>query len=324
MEKIYSVNLNGTVADFVDETARAGLETKADIENTYTKSEVDELVEEAATKANDGILTIQKNGTTVQTFTANQATNATANITVPVNLSELTADATHRLVTDTEKTKWNNKADASSVITVTLLASGWTNNTQTVTATGIKASSNGVVGMLNTATAAQLEAAMDAELTITTIDTNSVTFICENEPQIDIPVGILSGGGGGGGGGGGTTDYADLDNKPQIGGVTLSGNKSLDDLSIQHKLTAGTNITIQNNVISSTGGGLGTKLTSTVSGDTVSFTSAAITANAVIDDLYIQNIFIGIVDKVINGTTITYTLEDNSANGASAVIWVRE
>lgn len=35
---------------------------------------------------------------------------------------------------------------------------------------------------------------------------------------------------GGGGGGGGTTNYNDLTNKPQIGGVTLSGNKSLSDL----------------------------------------------------------------------------------------------
>ena len=33
-----------------------------------------------------------------------------------------------------------------------------------------------------------------------------------------------------GGGGGGTDDYSDLTNKPQINGVTLSGNKSLSDL----------------------------------------------------------------------------------------------
>lgn len=41
-----------------------------------------------------------------------------------------------------------------------------------------------------------------------------------------------SGGGGGGGGGGGTSDYTDLDNKPQINGVTLSGNKTTSDLDI--------------------------------------------------------------------------------------------
>ena len=42
---------------------------------------------------NDGTLTIQKNGTNVATFTANQSTNATANITVPVNTSDLVNDS---------------------------------------------------------------------------------------------------------------------------------------------------------------------------------------------------------------------------------------
>ena len=37
---------------------------------------------------------------------------------------------------------------------------------------------------------------------------------------------------GGGGGGGGTSDYSDLTNKPQINGVTLSGNKSAAQLSL--------------------------------------------------------------------------------------------
>ncbi len=42
---------------------------------------------------NNGTLTIQKNGTVVATFGANQSTNATANITVPVKVSELTNDS---------------------------------------------------------------------------------------------------------------------------------------------------------------------------------------------------------------------------------------
>jgi hypothetical protein len=41
---------------------------------------------------NDATLTIQKNGTTVTTFTANSATNTTANITVPTKTSDLTND----------------------------------------------------------------------------------------------------------------------------------------------------------------------------------------------------------------------------------------
>ena len=42
---------------------------------------------------NNGTLTIQKNGTNVATFSANQSTNSTANITVPVKVSELTNDS---------------------------------------------------------------------------------------------------------------------------------------------------------------------------------------------------------------------------------------
>ena len=41
---------------------------------------------------NDATLTIQKNGTNVATFTANSASNQTANITVPVDTSDLTND----------------------------------------------------------------------------------------------------------------------------------------------------------------------------------------------------------------------------------------
>ena len=37
---------------------------------------------------------------------------------------------------------------------------------------------------------------------------------------------------GGGGGGGGTTDYNQLSNLPQINGVTLTGNKTSDDIDV--------------------------------------------------------------------------------------------
>ena len=42
---------------------------------------------------NNGTLTIQKNGTTVKTFSANQSTAVTANITVPTKVSELENDS---------------------------------------------------------------------------------------------------------------------------------------------------------------------------------------------------------------------------------------
>ena len=50
-------------------------------------------------------------------------------------------------------------------------------------------------------------------------------------------------------------DYSKLDNKPQINGHTLSGNKTSSELGLQDKLTAGENVTIdENGVISAEGG----------------------------------------------------------------------
>ena len=49
---------------------------------------------------------------------------------------------------------------------------------------------------------------------------------------------------------GGVTDYNDLDNLPKVNSVELKGNKTLDQLGIQGKLTAGDNITITGNEIS--------------------------------------------------------------------------
>ena len=51
-----------------------------------------------------------------------------------------------------------------------------------------------------------------------------------------------------------THDYDNLTHKPQINGHELVGNKSSDDLGLQGKLTAGDNVTIENGVISASGG----------------------------------------------------------------------
>lgn len=45
----------------------------------------------------------------------------------------------------------------------------------------------------------------------------------------------------------GTTDYADLENKPKINNVTLSGNKTTSQLGLQAELVSGTNIKTINN-----------------------------------------------------------------------------
>lgn len=49
-------------------------------------------------------------------------------------------------------------------------------------------------------------------------------------------------------------DYNDIFNKPQINNIVLSGNKTGAELGLQNTLTAGDGITIEDNVISATGG----------------------------------------------------------------------
>ena len=61
------------------------------------------------------------------------------------------------------------------------------------------------------------------------LDTNC-SYYFTGEAWVEIPSS-------GGGGGGGTDSYNDLENKPQINSVTLSGNKSLANLGIQGELT---------------------------------------------------------------------------------------
>ena len=80
---------------------------------------------------------------------------------------------------------------SGSMLTGVLLASNWSNNTQTVTINGISSSSIGSIGLLNTATDQQIEAAGQAVITPIIVENNSITFTCENTPSIDIPFGVL-------------------------------------------------------------------------------------------------------------------------------------
>lgn len=114
----------------------------------------------------------------------------------------------------------------------------------------------------------------------------------------------------GGGGGGGTTDYTDLDNKPKINSVELKGNKSLTDLGIASTTDLATKIS-------------GKQVSSTVSGDSVTFTDAALTATSIIDGPYVGGMVMGI-DSVIPGTgTVTFTFTSADADGETAYIWIR-
>jgi hypothetical protein len=73
---------------------------------------------------NNATLTIQKNGSTVNTFTANASTNVTANITVPTKTSDITNDSgfitnadlpTNHVTTDTNQTITGLKTFTSTI-----------------------------------------------------------------------------------------------------------------------------------------------------------------------------------------------------------------
>jgi hypothetical protein len=73
----------------VTDTEKATWNSKSSFSGSYT----DLTNKPTIPTVNNGTLTIQKNGTTVKTFTANQSSNVTANITVPTKTSELTNDS---------------------------------------------------------------------------------------------------------------------------------------------------------------------------------------------------------------------------------------
>ena len=62
---------------------------------------------------------------------------------IPDALSDLSSDATHRLVTDTEKSTWNGKADASTVSSLSTTVSGKANTNHNQAASTITAGTFG-------------------------------------------------------------------------------------------------------------------------------------------------------------------------------------
>lgn len=80
-----TVATSGDYDDLIDKPTLSAVATSGDYDDLINKPTIPTV--------NDATLTIQKNGTDVQTFTANASSNVTANITVPVNVSDLSNDS---------------------------------------------------------------------------------------------------------------------------------------------------------------------------------------------------------------------------------------
>ena len=134
---------------------------------------------------NDATLTIQKNGTTVTTFTANSAQNATADISVPTKVSDLTNDLNFVEETDLSDVAFSGAyADITGTPYIPTKTSDLTNDSDFVSdanyvhtdnnfTTALKDKLNGI------ATGAEVNVQSDWDIT----DNSSDAFI-KNKPAI--------------------------------------------------------------------------------------------------------------------------------------------
>lgn len=88
---------------------------------------------------------------------------------------------------------FGTKANKSSQITATLLASAWAGVvapfTQTITVNGLTAEQNGTIAVAQSATAAQREAAREALMSLTGQRNGELDVVADGEmPEVDIPV----------------------------------------------------------------------------------------------------------------------------------------
>lgn len=135
--------LDGTISGSAGsgKTLTAFSQTDGKVSATFgnisiTKSQVSDFP--TIPTVNNATLTIQKNGTNVNTFTANASTDVTANITVPTKVSELTNDSgfissyteTDPVftasaaygITATDKTNWTNSYNGKVSLDTTAAA----------------------------------------------------------------------------------------------------------------------------------------------------------------------------------------------------------
>ena len=140
---------------------------------------------------NNATLTIQKNGTNVQTFTANSSEDKTANITVPTAVSELTNDANYATTTqlsDGLATKQNTLTAGNAIdITNDVISADvypadfFTNATETTSDTGTD------IALTNTAFAPLASVTPKG-------DTSQQTYTGKNLLKLEAPTASQAGG----------------------------------------------------------------------------------------------------------------------------------
>lgn len=131
---------------------------------------------------NNATLTIQKNGTNVQTFTANASSNKTANITVPTAVSELTNDSGY--ITGYTETDPVFSASAASGITSSDI-SDW-NSKSEVSVTRHTTSGTNIADLTIDGTTTKLYAPTGGGGTITDVEVNGTSVVTGGVAEIDL------------------------------------------------------------------------------------------------------------------------------------------
>lgn len=158
-----------------------GSATKVPQITTNSLGQVTAITEVTITQptVNNATLTIQKNGTTVNTFTANASSNVTANITVPTTAADVNAVPTTRTV--------NSKA-LSSDITLTAsdvgavaTANGVTAVVVGSTADKINVTKNGSTSTITVNNVAKATEATTVTTAAATADAERVVFFADSD-----------------------------------------------------------------------------------------------------------------------------------------------
>lgn len=131
---------------------------------------------------NNATLTIQKNGTNVQTFTANASSNKTANITVPTAVSELSNDAGY--ITGYTETDPVFSASAASGITSSDI-SDW-NSKSEVSVTRHTTSGTNIADLTIDGTTTKLYAPTGGGGGITDVEVDGTSVVTGTVAEIDL------------------------------------------------------------------------------------------------------------------------------------------
>lgn len=83
-------------------------------------------------------------------------------------------------------------SSGSTAVSATLLSGGWSSGEQTLQISGVTAESNGVIGLSQSVSDAEMEAAKNAELYVCGQGTGTITIAAYGEtPTRDIPVVVI-------------------------------------------------------------------------------------------------------------------------------------